>query len=162
MSKSKYDLERAEAESAAARAQLTATMVRIQKRFHPQTLMLEAGRELRQWGAGLVNDGVETARRNPGATAALLAAAAAWLLRKPLIKRAARLFGFHDATQLSPDELIARAISAAAARAPASEPARSSKNERRPRARKGGPARQGGAEAGTGEGGGAGKDDARA
>jgi hypothetical protein len=146
----RYDLERAERDSAEAREQLTATLVRIQKRFNPQTLMLEAGREMRQWGMDLVNEGVDTARRNPGTAITIAAASIAWLLRKPIAQRLLRLLGFGEETQIDHDELIAKAISAAAGRAP-KEAARSPTDDRQNRIRKARAPRQGRRKAGAGQ-----------
>lgn len=124
----KQVLDRAERRAHAARERLTGRLVDIQQRLDPQTLMIEAGRELRQRAGEWISDSVDAARRNPAATLATGATTVAWLLRKPIARW---IIGFftEDRTVPSAEALTAQAISAAAIRAPAPPSSRSEQHD---------------------------------
>ncbi|WP_414902956.1 hypothetical protein ACMT1E_06865 [Sphingomonas flavalba] len=142
----KQVLDRAERRAHAARERLTSRLVEIQQRLDPQTLMIEAGRELRQRAGEWVNDSVDAARRNPAAAFATGATALAWLLRKPIARWIIRFFT-EDRTVPSAEALTAQAISAAANRPPAPSSSRSEQHDdelqRKPTRRRRRPAPEG-------------------
>lgn len=75
------DLTNAEEKSRKARARLTATLVDIQSRLNPRTLMWEAVAEVRDAGTELVRAGLANARRNPGPMLGIAATIAAYVAR---------------------------------------------------------------------------------
>jgi len=80
------DIERARASALEARADLAATMARIQRRLKPAALMKEGWEELREQGGALADGALATARKRPMATAALIGGTILFLARKPLLR----------------------------------------------------------------------------
>jgi ApbE superfamily uncharacterized protein (UPF0280 family) len=75
------ELTSAEEKSRQARAQLTGTLVDIQSRLNPRTLIWEAVAEVREAGTELIRAGLASARRNPGPMLGIAATIAAYVAR---------------------------------------------------------------------------------
>lgn len=75
------DLANAEARSKAARAQLTATLVEIQTRLSPRSLLREAVDEVRETSVELLRQGLTKAREHPGPLIGIAATIAAYVAR---------------------------------------------------------------------------------
>jgi hypothetical protein len=84
------ELSAAEVKSRAARAKLTATMVDIQSRLNPRTLIREAVEEIRDTGVELFRQGIAKARANPGPMIGIAATIAAYVARDWFVSHARR------------------------------------------------------------------------
>lgn len=75
------NLTAAEAKADAARQALTATLVDIQSRLNPRSLIREGLEELRDTGVEMVRSGLNQARKHPGPIIGIVATVAAYVAR---------------------------------------------------------------------------------
>ncbi|MBY0582117.1 MAG: hypothetical protein K2P68_04260 [Sphingomonas sp.] len=75
------ELAAAEAKANAARRDLTATLVDIQARLNPRSLIRDAAEELRDTGVEMLRAGLSQARKHPGPLIGIAATIAAYVAR---------------------------------------------------------------------------------
>lgn len=80
------DLARAETEAAVARHRLLSTMGALKERLTPGALVQEAKGKLKEAGKGVAQSAGTTVRRHPLPAIGVVAAIAAFIARKPLIR----------------------------------------------------------------------------
>jgi len=108
MSKALDELLAAEAQSRAARAQLTGTLISVQKRLTPKALMKEATDELKEKAAEWAHDTLSILKARPATTAGFVAGIAILLFRDDVWK--ALMAYFRRETETDDDELNDRMI----------------------------------------------------
>lgn len=79
-------LARAEAQSAAARARLSDSLVTLQRRATPRALAQDVAETLQARGIAAVNQAVETARRKPVAVGIVAAVVGLFLARRQIFR----------------------------------------------------------------------------
>lgn len=108
MSRAIDELRTAEARSKEARAQLTGTLIALQKRLAPRVLMQEATDELKERATNFAQSTISTIKQRPAATAGFIAGVGLLLFRDKAAKAASKLM--HRETEPDDDELNARMI----------------------------------------------------
>jgi hypothetical protein len=79
-------LARAEAQAADRRQRLASTAIALQSRLKPSALARNAVDQIKEVGSDAARTGADTIRRNPLPTAGVIAAFAALILRKPIMR----------------------------------------------------------------------------
>lgn len=103
------DIAQAKERALIARARLAATMSDIQDRLHPRALLNEAWQEVRERSQDLADGAVDAVRARPLTTSAIVAAAIALLVRKPIGQALKTLFARRDETPSVEAELTSQA-----------------------------------------------------
>jgi len=99
MNREELRLFRARRDSAAARARLTGTLIELQRRLKPKALIEDAMDDLREKADEIVNETIETVRRRPFTSAAIVVAVLAWVFRAPILSALSGLFDKVKATR---------------------------------------------------------------
>lgn len=85
MTREEIRLAGARRESSAARARLTGTLIELQNRLKPKALIEEALEDLREKADEIAAEAIETVKKRPFTTAAIVLAVLAWVFRAPIL-----------------------------------------------------------------------------
>jgi ElaB/YqjD/DUF883 family membrane-anchored ribosome-binding protein len=95
MTRDEIALVRARRESEASRARLTGTLIELQNRLKPKALIEDALEDIREKADELAEQAIETVRRRPFASAAVVLAVLAWLFRAPILSAIGNMLGMN-------------------------------------------------------------------